>query len=113
MDEDDIGLSDYEDYEDYDDEEMDVSGSSSAASVDEEGALEALASSDAALDDAGFNENDDAGFSQDLVKSAKKPYEVEYKVLNVESIVKEQKKEVDQVAGMFVIKVRLIFVPFA
>jgi hypothetical protein len=96
MDADEMALSDYEDYP-SDDEAM-------TTASDNESDTDALAASDAGIDDAAFND-DDLNFSQELGKSTRKPWEVESKVLDLSSIIKSQKKEVDQVASMFVIKV--------
>lgn len=90
-----MALSDYEDYP-SDDEAM-------TTASDNESDADALATSDAAIDDAAFND-DYLSFSQEFGKSARKPWEVEYKGLDLASIIKSQRKEIDQVASMFVIK---------
>lgn len=91
-----MALSDYEDYP-SDDEAM-------TTASDDESDADVLATSDAAIDDTAFND-DYLSFSQEFGKSSRKPWEVEYKGLDLASIIKSQKKEVDQVASMFVIKV--------
>lgn len=97
MDEDDVVLSDYEDYgSEEEDLDMQASMSSEAGSTGD-----LLAGGDA--EDAGFND-DDLNFSQELDKNARKPWEVEFRVVTVDDLVKAQLKEVDQVAGMFAIK---------
>ena len=100
-----MALSDYEDYPSEDDEDLDLAMQASTTASDNDSDADALAVSDAAIDDAAFND-DDLNFSQELGKSSRRAWEVEYKWLDLNSIVKAQKKEVDQVASMFVIKVR-------
>jgi hypothetical protein len=104
MDEDDMALSDYEDYPSEDEEDLDLAMQASTTASDNDSDGDALAASDAAIDDSAFND-DDLNFSQEYGKSSRKTWEVEYKCLEFKTIIKAQMKEVDQVASMFVIKV--------
>jgi hypothetical protein len=104
MDEDDMALSDYEDYPSEDEEDLDLAMQASTTSSDNDSDTDALAASDAAIDDSAFND-DDLNFSQEFGKNSRKAWEVEYKCLDLKSIIKAQNKEVEQVASMFVIKV--------
>lgn len=97
------------DYDDYISEDEDMQASTSAS--DNESDADALAASDAAIDDAAYND-EDLNFSQEFGKNAKKAWEVEYKILDLDHIVKAQKKEIDQVASMFMIKVSRFLVSF-
>jgi ariadne-1 len=92
MDEDDVALSDFEDYVSDDDLDMQASISSDSP------ADELVDDADAAYND------DDLNFSQDLEKIRRKPWEVDYRVLDVQDIVNAQVKEVEQIAVMFAIK---------
>lgn len=94
MDEDDVALSDYEGYN-SEDEDLVMSSEAESAILD---------ASDA--DEAAFGNVDDLNFSQELDKTTRRPWEVEFRVLDVPDIINAQRKEVEQVASMFVIQVR-------
>lgn len=102
-----MALSDYEDYPSEDEEDLDLAMQASTTASDNDSDGDALAASDAAIDDSAFND-DDLNFSQEYGKSSRKSWEVDYKLLDLKSIVKAQTKEVEQVASMFMIKVSWI-----
>lgn len=100
MDDEDATLSDYEEFVSEDDVDLVMSSGADEDDDDDDSAgFNASDADEAELDD------DDLNFSQDLGKGGRKAYEVEFRVLDMAHVVQAQRKEIDQVASMFMIKV--------